>query len=513
MSSTIRELLDCVTDTIERAAPDAALLPAAAAVIGHCARSLRELSYEGPAGLGARRMYAAVLDLAQACDVAASTWPSEDAGRAEPLAGAAADAIAQAIGPLPPAARWALAVAVAELARRCADRARAFPPLRAVPELVAVRTAAAGVEQVAAMYPPSRSGRVALDHAVPRVRPPSQVTGLATAAAAAPALAAAVHAQVEHGTLTVAELLACARAAEIATQHAVTIARAIDTPGEQHQPWVAAPAAWRAVHRTCAPFDDGTKARPSTASDVIAWAAYLERAVHEQRRRGESTESRDLAEGATAIRAAVNQLPDLAENIERAVARWSRGNCLLARERRLASFEDRNLDAALATDRVVFARGHDLDDLAVAAWDARRLSANLAGELDRSSAIIGHQTQPALAAAHAATTRSAGQSVLRVHAQRAQARAAATAGSRQWSFAPRNDLNRSAAATAGRGVLAAREATVEAARLDPHATLMQKAADRMPGTDPDAAGDPCHTDLRSDTDDAESASQFECDIE
>jgi hypothetical protein len=35
----------------------------------------------------------------------------------------------------------------------------------------------------------------------------------------------------------------------------------------------------------------------------------------------------------------------------------------------------------------------------------------------------------------------------------------------------------------------------------------------MPGTDPDAAGDPCHTDLRSDTDDAESASQFECDIE
>jgi hypothetical protein len=431
VTTTVRELLASVTHTIEQAAPNPMLPVEAAAAVGHCGRALRDLAFEGVDAFGTRRMHDSVVALAGSCDRMAATW-SSSTGRAELLAGAVADAITQFSGQLSPSSRWALAVELASVAHRCARHARSFPPAAQAPQLAEVHAAAAGVVQVATIYPPTPRGRVALDRPVPSVRPSPELTGIAAAARAAPALAAALHAEVARGVLSMSELLACARAAAIAARSTATFAAAIAGPEQTFRPWAAAPKAWDAVCGSCAPFDDGTKLRPPTRSEVLAWAAHIETSLYNASR----GTPRELAADATALRAIGNQLPDLAEDLDRAVRRWSAGNQVLAPQHRLARYEDEKLDAAQG-DAVVFARGSDFDDVTAALWDAQRLSINLAGELDRSSTTHGRQPQPDLAARYVAASEVASQRELRIHAKRAQDRAAATARSRQWAYAAR----------------------------------------------------------------------------
>lgn len=427
MTTTIRELLETVAHELSHTAHGPNLPPAAAATLGHCARALTELSYEGVPGFGARRMHTTVNELAAACQHAATLWPN-DRGRPEALAGATADAVARIAASLTPGERWALAVSITDITRSCLDHVRSFPPCRHVPELLAVDQAAAALGQAAAQYPPTDLGRVVLDRSVPSPRPLESKYGVSAAADAAPALAAAVHAQVARGALTLAEQLATVAAAETAAQHAVALART-DTATNPKAAWTTTPAGWYAVHLACAPFDDGTKARPTSISEVIVWAASLEANLHDH--------AEDPSRSATALRGIANQLPEIAQHLERAVDRWARTNHLLARERRLASYEDHNLDAGVASDRVTFARGSDLDDLAAAIRDAAELTRNLASELDRTSDRLGRQPHPSLAISHITANRVAGDRVLHIRAERARNRAAATAGSRPWSFAPR----------------------------------------------------------------------------
>jgi hypothetical protein len=431
VTTTVRELLASVTRTIEQAAPNPMLPVEAAAAVGHCGRALRDLAFEGVDAFGTRGMHASVIALADSCDRVAATWPS-GTGRAELLAGAGADAITQISGQLPPSSRWALAVELAAVARHCGRHARSFPPVAQAPQLAEVHAAAAAVVQVATTYPPTPRGRVALDHAVPSLRPSPELAGIAAAADAAPALAAALHAQVARGVLSMSELLASARTAAVIARSGVAFAAAIAGPDKALRPWAAAPKAWRAVHGSCAPFDDGTKLRPPTRSEVLVWAAHIETSLYNASR----ATPRELAATATAMRAIGNQLPDLAEDLDRAVRRWSAGNHLLARQHRLSNFEDEHLDAA-QPHAVVFARGSDFGDLTAALWDARRLSISLAGELDRSSATVGRQPQPDLAARYVAASDLAGHRAMHTHAKRAHDRAAATTGSRQWAYAPR----------------------------------------------------------------------------
>jgi hypothetical protein len=429
VTTTIRELLASVIGTVQQASPDAALPVEAAAAIGHCGRALRDLAFEGVDAFGMRRMHASVLSLAGSCDRASATWPTST-GRAELLAGVAADAITQISGQLPPSSRWALAVELAVVARRCARNARSFPPAARAPQLTDVHAAAAEVLQLSTLYPPTPRGRVGLDRPVPSARPSPELTGIAAAADATPALAAALHAQVARGALSMSELLACARTAAVAARSAAVFAAALAGPEQTFRPWAAAPKAWEAVCGSCAPFDDGTKLRPPPRSQVVAWAAHIETSLYNASR----GTPRDLAADASALRAIGNQLPDLAEDLDRAVRRWSADDHMLARQRRLSSFEDHRLDAA-RPDPVVFARGSDFGDVTAALWDAQRLSINLAAELDRSTPTLGRQPQPDLAARYVAATDVASQRETSIRAKRAHDRAAATAGSRHWAYA------------------------------------------------------------------------------
>lgn len=431
MTTTVRELLASVTRTIEQAAPNPMLPVEAAAAVGHCGRALRDLAFEGVDAFGTRGMHASVIALADSCDRVAATWPS-GTGRAELLAGAGTDAITQISSQLPPSSRWALAVELAAVVRHCGRHAGSFPPVAHAPQLAEVHAAAAAVLQVSTLYPPTQRGRVALDRSVPSVRPSPELTGIAAAAGAASALAAALHAQVARRVLSMSELLACARTAAVAARSAAVFAAALAGPEQAFRPWAAAPKAWDAVCGSCAPFDDGTKLRPPTRSEVLAWAAHIETSLYNASR----GTPRELAADATALRAIGNQLPDLADDLDRAVRRWSAGNHVLAPQHRLARYEDEKLDAS-QDEAVVFVRGSDFDDVTAALWDARRLSINLAGELDRSSATLGRQPQPDLAARYVAASDVASQRELRIHAKRAQNRAAATARSRQWGYAPR----------------------------------------------------------------------------
>jgi hypothetical protein len=202
------------------------------------------------------------------------------------------------------------------------------------------------------------------------------------------------------------------------------------------------------VQLACAPFDDGTKARPTADSAVFAWALQLDQALHatfEPARSGGVAlqERADLADLATGMRAIANQAPDLAHYLARSTAGWANGGHLLARERRLATYEDRNTNAAFATNRVIIARDRDLADVAQTLVDAQRLGMSLAHELDRTSGTLGHQTHAGLAAAHTArSTRAGDLAVLRVMATRAELNASAVAGPGQWSFAPREPVPR-----------------------------------------------------------------------
>ncbi len=440
MSGTVRGLFNEAQANLQRQPADAEASAQAAAVIRHCGRALAELEFGLSLEPGYRPMAHAITQLVEPCRVAGATWPGVS-GRAEALTGAAADVLAHGAPTMSVAQRWAGAVAVARMARWGADRARQFPPYVAVPQLLAVADAAIDLQQLAMLYPPSGSDRSLLDRAVPVVRPSPGAAPAQAAEDAVSALAAAVHARVARRELSMGETLACAAVLEIACGHAISVATRADSAVSADAPWRAAAEAWRAAQRACAPFDDGSKAVPPAGSPVIVWAARLERALtaafeppvgDEQGRPTPGT-----ARLATGVRAVANQVPDIAADLARGTARWS-GGYLLARERNLPSYEDRNFNAAVATDRVVLAGFGDLTELAVALDDARRLGMSLARELDHRTGTLGHQTHPDVAAAHAMrSTRPGDLAVLRVMAERAHRGATAVAGSPQWSFARR----------------------------------------------------------------------------
>lgn len=436
MSVTIRGLFREALDQLRTETPDAAMATQAAAAINHCGRALVALEYGMSVELGYRGMSCAITGVIEPCRIVGTTWP-ETAGRAEALAGAATDMIARQVPSMSPAQRWAVAISVTQEARRFVEMAQEFPAYRFVPQLQAVSDAAVDVLQLAMLYPSTASDRAPLDHCAPSVRPTPAAPPHTAAQDAVSALAAAVHSRVARGEFSISEALACAAVLEIGFAHALTVS---DADGVADGAWRSAAAAWVAVQRTCAPLDDGTKANPPKGSPVIAWAAQLEQALTATFGSPKSpgpgpTQASELA---TTARAVVNQAPDIAADIQRAAQRWSSGAYLLARERALPSYEDRNLDAALATDHVVFANADDLAGLGTALRDASRLSMSLARELDRTRKNVGEQPHPGLAARHGArSTRTGDLAVLKVMAGRAQRSATAVTGGEQWSFASR----------------------------------------------------------------------------
>ena len=103
------------------------------------------------------------------------------------------------------------------------------------------------------------------------------------------------------------------------------------------------------------------------------------------------------ADGATAARATVNQLPTIARHLHSAISAWADDGRLIARARHLPR-SDEHIDAVIH-NRFVIATPADVGPVLLAAQVTARLAAAQSSELHRSADHVGIQPHPHLAAA------------------------------------------------------------------------------------------------------------------
>ena len=450
MATSLRDLLDAVhrqtsprgtNQTLESLVATQASAEDAIRAVSTTARGLGQLTAE-PATRRSPAIDAERIDLitrlSAAARAVAQAWPANPAASTSPigrtrladLVAAAADITARFAPVLGDAERWAVAVAFAETGRRCAHAARSYPPYRAVPQLLSVESAAAALEQHAALRPPTLRGSAILDRAVPLPTAPPTTLGIDIAPDAIAGLLHHLRGAVSQHGLTLGDAFAATLAARSAARHATTLATALTRATGTPPPWAAAPAAWQAVQYAYAPFDDGTKnnattreggdaagnTAPSRDTDVgssatLTWAITLHDALQAATAPhpastapaaapGWVPEPEHLAQTVTALRAVGNGLPELAALLRLGVDDWHTHHTLYAPERRLTSYEHRN-HAVTSTTRIVHPEFGDLDDLRASLQLAENLSLSLSVELDRTRPDLGTKPQPALAAMHA----------------------------------------------------------------------------------------------------------------
>lgn len=131
--------------------------------------------------------------------------------------------------------------------------------------------------------------------------------------------------------------------------------------------WSAAAGAWLAVQMAYAPFDDGTKhAKPRPDNSVRRWALRLFDALHQLPLAPAANDTmrteEHVARQAVALRDVATHLPELAEHLRDATARWGERGCLLAPARRLARFDLTN-HAAVPHEPVALVTAADLIDV------------------------------------------------------------------------------------------------------------------------------------------------------
>jgi len=151
---------------------------------------------------------------------------------------------------------------------------------------------------------------------------------------------------VRHATasraLTISAALAAVAAARYAAAQAVAFADGFTRAHPIREPWRGAPAAWLAVDIAYAPFDDGTKhSRPD--DPVRAGAIRFYSALRDASLAfAAMPPGIALPQQATLLRGLADQLPELAAALIRGTHAWAQTGALLAPERRLRRFEDRD---------------------------------------------------------------------------------------------------------------------------------------------------------------------------
>lgn len=379
MSTSIGELLTIAAAELRSlgtSANDADIVVSLLAPTGRALMALTDAElreHEGVLSINARH----TAELASACQHAAAAWSPVEA-RSRDAAGSAADITTQLAAGFTSGQRWAVSNAFAEVAATATTIAQGHEPYRRIPHLISIRHRAAALQQRATIDPPTRADNTALQHLVALSRHPDR-TGLDIAAGTAIALTSAVHAAAARRALTLRELIVVSTVAEAAARYAKVLARTAhpDDPG------AAAAAAWHAVTVACGPFDDGTKGQ-RTPTDILRLARALDTNLRAalgpadaglpERLRGQS----DPAALTTHLQTVAIQLPDLAAQLHRGTCHWIEHKTLLAPERLLSSFEQRNDVAHGTGDRVVFAESSDLTGLLSALSDAGLQSTALA---------------------------------------------------------------------------------------------------------------------------------------
>lgn len=419
MSTSIGDLLSAAEHDLQALDPATTTTSATAiATLAPAARALRELAATHGEWATRRLITTAADQLA----ATAAAWPPMPA-RPVALVAAAADSIAVR-PPKTTATTWALCVAIADLAHTALDTATSFDLIADHDLLGDARTQVARLHQAAALNPPSARAQLILDELIPHPNGLQSASAFERGAESVVSLMIATRRAATNGRLTLAELLAIAAAAEAAT---LVIADTASPSTGHHAMSPIEATAWRAAQIACAPFDDGSKRTPPDPSDVLTYARLVTRTL------GEGAAPTPSSTDCDHLTVIANQLPLLADALTRAVDNWAGQRHIVALERRLPSFEQRNTVATPQANRIVPVTRTDLAELLATLHDTTRFTTRLAARLQEAIPGEHRRPQPRLTAAHSRTATEDQHTLAR---RESRARRIADRHAEQWSIPP-----------------------------------------------------------------------------
>src|SRR4051794_1239104 len=163
MATSLGQLMDALADSARALDDGPAVRADAAAALGHVGRALARLRRDGVSPIAGDQREQRVAALATACTELAARAPATE-GTLSRLAAAAADTLAVLHPDTTVASRWAAATAIAETVTTLAEViGQHLPPGPAAAWLAEAGHQAVGVQQAAALHPPTRADAVLLD--------------------------------------------------------------------------------------------------------------------------------------------------------------------------------------------------------------------------------------------------------------------------------------------------------------------------------------------------------------
>jgi hypothetical protein len=318
-----------------------------------------------------------VRELATACADAGAEWRGTvSPGRVTDLMAAAADVVGTLRAEFGQAERWSCAVQVAEMARRCIATAQTHPPYGNIPDLTRVHRAAATIEQLAALDPPTTAESGLLSRRIPVAGLPAGLGGSEIAAEAAAWLLDRLR-RPGSQRLDVRGATAIVYAAELASRTITTLSQAavIGEPRTDLEARAveASASAWAQVRSALASFDDGSRRKREPLSGVNLWAARLGEGMCQSLQTPSELHGtvRPGSDDFRQIWIVAICLPLLASELVKTSSRWSAHKQLVVDPSRHSPSRPDRVDAVLVRSLVTA----DAGDLSGLVCDLRRAEA------------------------------------------------------------------------------------------------------------------------------------------
>src|SRR3954453_14249684 len=367
MATSLGQLLDTLADHARAFDDSPAVRADAATALGHVGRALAQLRRDGVSPIAADQREQRVATLATACTELAARAPATE-GTLSRLAAAAADSLAILHPDTTVASRWAAATAVAETVTPLVGViGEHLPPGPAAQWLAEAGHQGVGVQQAAALQPPSRADAVVLDRPVPG---PAAESSVDPAVVVPDAVGVLVRATARASDPpSVAEVLAYTLAAQRLSSTAERLTPADASAAERPR----AADAWRAVRVALRPYDDGSRHPHEHTPSGVTTAGRL----HAVLTAVEPDPATWTASLRASVAAGVQHLPTLAgQLLYRTVRSWAGAGTLIAYSLDLPPREERGAAylRGYQPGGLVRAYADDLLPVAGALHNARLLS-------------------------------------------------------------------------------------------------------------------------------------------
>jgi hypothetical protein len=394
MATALRDLLSAVTAETRTPGWSQVRADDAAGGIGAAGRALGFLVPDGIDAMPGGVHDSAVHSSQSACHAVAEGWAGVATGRITDLMQAAADLVGLLRGEMTRSDRWAAAVAIANVAQRCAGAAQQHAPYAGTPQLKRVAGAGAVLRQMATDDLPSKS-RTILDRPAPAVGLPAGLDMHTVAAESTIAMCARLHVATRRAGTGIA-LSEAAAVTHVAQSLMLLKASLATIDGVDVSPWRASTKQWGEVRSELALLGGGPQ--PSAAvGSLLHWAQRASISLDAARETVASgklnpNELRDLRGASELMRA---QLPEAVQDLRDARLQWQHSGALFIRARdvELGESPPPSLVSAYIADEAVRVGSSELQPLG----QALRLR-----DLKPGQATVGSRTLSS-AAASAAT--------------------------------------------------------------------------------------------------------------